>query len=254
MNKIRFNPYSNGCQGLKELKQVLRDRGHDVKELLIRGGNYRYNPNHLIINWGVPKVHQSLPALNKNSAIAANKISTLSALSPINPLFYTTDIREAKLWTRLPNKIYCRTNIYGSEGRGIVIANNIEELVEAPLYTLEIEGTLTEYRIHVFQGEVIDFAQKKRISSQRREEEGVEVNPLIRNYSNGYIFAREGVEVPDEVTSIAIESLGLLSLDFGAVDVVWNQELAYVLEFNTAPGMTNTTVVRYADAIERLLA
>lgn len=252
--KIRFNPYSNGCAGLKELKQELKNRGYeDTKELLIQGGRYKYHPSHLLINWGVPKVHKGLPALNKNSNRAANKISTLSALSSINPLFFTTDTREAKLWARLPNKVYCRTNIYGSGGDGIVIADTPDEVVDAPLYTLEIEGILEEYRIHVFNGEVIDYAQKRRMNSQRREEEGIQINPLIRNHTNGYVFARENVQVPDEVASLATNSISALYLDFGAVDIVWNQELAYILEVNTAPGITNTTVVRYADAIENLL-
>ena len=55
-----------------------------------------------------------------------------------------------------------------------------------------------------------------------------------------------------EQSLLAVEGL---MVDFGAVDVVWNDQYqkAYVLEVNTAPGIENSTVLDYATAVETLL-
>ena len=49
-----------------------------------------------------------------------------------------------------------------------------------------------------------------------------------------------------------MESIGL---DFGAVDVIYNghSNRAYVLEINTAPGLTGTTLDNYAAALRNLI-
>jgi hypothetical protein len=46
-----------------------------------------------------------------------------------------------------------------------------------------------------------------------------------------------------------------LELDFGAVDLIWNenQNVVYVLEVNTAPGMEGTTLENYCDAFSNAL-
>ena len=48
----------------------------------------------------------------------------------------------------------------------------------------------------------------------------------------------------------AVEALGL---DFGAVDIMYHENTFYVLEVNTAPGLTRTrTLEAYANEIRRL--
>ena len=56
--------------------------------------------------------------------------------------------------------------------------------------------------------------------------------------------------LPNDVIHQATMAVGCLQLDFGAVDVIWNeaQKRAYVLEVNTAPGIEGTTLMRYASA------
>lgn len=78
----------------------------------------------------------------------------------------------------------------------------------------------------------------------------------VRNHANGWIYARDAIDEPNamvlEQAKLAITALGL---DFGAVDIIWNQhrQMAYVLEVNTAPGLEGTTLIKYADAISTLL-
>jgi len=255
MKAIRFNPYSNGSKGLKLLKQELRGRGHhDVKEILKVNSRYHYKPaQHVVINWGVPG-NNNPEYLNYKASIAANKLSTFKALEDINPLEFSTLKNHALRWLDEGYTVYARTELCSSQGRGIVLIQpGSTEVIDAPLYTRGISGTLTEFRIHVFNGQVIDAVQKRRLSRERREAEGIEVNDLIRNHSNGYIFAREGIIGPDDTKTLALESIEALGLNFGAVDVVWNEGSSYVLEVNTAPGITNSTVTAYANAIELLV-
>ncbi|MNY63636.1 hypothetical protein D3C86_2006230 [compost metagenome] len=51
---------------------------------------------------------------------------------------------------------------------------------------------------------------------------------------------------------LAVNAIGLT---FGAVDVIWNEyrHQAYVLEVNTAPGLTGTTLEKYAEAFRGLM-
>ena len=247
--RIRFNPNSNKSQGLKVLKQELIVRGHDVKEIKVRGSGYNPRRSDLIINWGVPKQH-FIGELNTNSHNAANKLRCFQ-LMVRNGLRWTVNKEEAKTF-RL---CYCRTLLSSSQGRGIVVATSPEEIVDAPLYTKGIKQIEGEYRVHVFKGQVIDFAKKMKMNTSRIEAEGITHNPLIRNLANGYIFGREGVELNDEVKRVAIESLEDLEMDFGAVDLVLSgySGKAFTLEVNSAPGLQGSTVQAYASAIEGLV-
>lgn len=143
--------------------------------------------------------------------------------------------------------IICRTTTTGNSGEGIVIAERPSEVVEAPLYTKYIPKQ-QEYRVHVADGEIIDVQRKAR----NRDVPDEEINWKIRNTENGFIFMREGITpgtVPPDVLVQSVNAVLALGLDFGAVDVIWNEHRsrAYVLEVNTAPGLEGTTIDRYMD-------
>lgn len=147
-------------------------------------------------------------------------------------------------------KIVQRTLLRGSEGKGISIHDDPSTLEPAPLYVRYIPKT-QEYRVHVVKGKVIDVQRKARSSDTPDED----VNWQVRNHKNGFIFMREGVtpaSVPEKVIRNSLESMRLLGLDFGAVDIIWNQQhdKAYVLEVNTSPGMTGTTLDKYCEAFQ----
>jgi D-alanine-D-alanine ligase-like ATP-grasp enzyme len=127
--------------------------------------------------------------------------------------------------------------------------------VEAPLYTVYVPKKM-EFRVHVFKGNDASFI----VDIQRKiKKPDAEVKDWkIRNLDNGFIYARNGVEeiVPEDVRVQARCAFDLSGLDFGAVDVIFNegQGRAYVLEINTAPGISGTTVENYADAFRKLVA
>lgn len=143
--------------------------------------------------------------------------------------------------------VVCRTVLNGHSGVGIVLASKVEELVDAPLY-VEYVPKKEEYRVHVFKGKAIHSSRKARKADVP---EG-EVNWKIRNHNNGFIFQHENFEIPEGVVQQALIAVEQCGLDFGAVDVIWNdkQQKAYVLEINTAPGIEGVTLSKYVEAIQ----
>ena len=61
---------------------------------------------------------------------------------------------------------------------------------------------------------------------------------------------------PQQVLDQAKLAVKATGLDFGAVDIIWNnlQEKAYVLEINTAPGLEGQSVETYKKFLNELLA
>lgn len=250
--------------GASRLISALKRDGFNVQKLLIRGSTYRGFPSHVVINWGSTDrrlIREGMSIVNEPEAVAnaTNKVSTLRILEEnghsLNIPKWTTSSITAGSWiTDEYDKVYCRTLTRGSQGRGIVYAETVDELVPAPLYTAALD-VKREIRVHVFQSSVIDFAQKKKISAERREEEGI-VDPdmRVRSHQNGWIFAREGVSIPQDAKDVAVASVASLGLDFGAVDIViTRQGVPKVLEINTAPGLEGTTLERYTDAFRTML-
>jgi glutathione synthase/RimK-type ligase-like ATP-grasp enzyme len=157
---------------------------------------------------------------------------------------WTEDPLVARQW----DDVVIRTSLNGFGGKGISLWNKEDAgaegpIKEAPLY-VKYKKKKSEYRVHVFNGEVIDVQQKKK----RKGFEGRDNQ--IRNYANGWVYCRDGIEVPAMVTSEAIKAVNCLGLCFGAADVIWNdkEQRAYVLEVNTAPGLEGTTLENYANA------
>lgn len=151
--------------------------------------------------------------------------------------------------------VFCRVSLAGSCGEGIVVARTPEELVDAQLYVKYIPK-LYEYRIHVVAGQVILIQQKRKRTGENQDS----TQALIRNHSNGWIFATENVVFPDQSTKeaaerVAIASLQALGLDFGAVDIILAKKTnePLVLEVNTAPGIESPTLISaYKNAFANL--
>jgi glutathione synthase/RimK-type ligase-like ATP-grasp enzyme len=163
---------------------------------------------------------------------------------------FTTDIMTARDWTYLPSHpvVFCRTKLRSSQGRGIVIAKREAELVRAPLYTKQVLKD-KEYRVHVFQGKVINIAQKML---RRGAVHNPEHNEFVRSWNNGWIFAYEGIVCPDNAKTEAVKAVAALGLDFGAVDIALTKRgNAVIFEVNTAPALEHSkTIAAYVEAFK----
>lgn len=234
---------------------------------VIRDSNrsrYRSRPGDVIINWGcsVLPEHCSGDALIINRAfpvrIATDKGHTLSSLSSGNiscPRF-TSNVDTAREWQAEGATVVVRTLLRSRGGRGIIIVEPNQEV--PPYYPLYVEyiPKLAEYRVHVVNTEQPQaFVVQKR---RRRDVPDDQVNWKIRNFDNGFAFAAQLAENSpvDRLKEIAIASIQRLGLDFGAVDVIYNRrsDSLYVLEINSAPGLSDRTAQWYSENLSTLIS
>lgn len=251
----RVYPYKLGSRSASVLAEHLRESGH--RAFKVRpDGRYRYRPNHIVINWGSALKpawdNGGVYYLNHpdNVAIASNKRLTFEAFSQgdVPTVDWTEDRETAASWLENGHTVIARKLLRASAGRGVVAVEPGDNLVNAPLYTKYLKKKY-EYRIHVFNKEVIDVQQK-------RKERGENVDTKIRNHSNGWVFCRNDIdEPPAAVLKAAVDAVDSLGLLFGAVDIIYNQhyDRAAVLEVNTAPGLEGSTVHSYVRAITNIL-
>ena len=137
-----------------------------------------------------------------------------------------------------------RDVLRGSSGAGCRMVVNERSLQEAPLYT-RYQNKKEEYRIHLYKNKTLEAI----FDMQRKALKKDFPNPKwsIRNKKNGFIYARQDLDVPYDVKVQADKCFKHTGLDFGAVDVIWNEDekKAYVLEINTSPGLEGTTLDNY---------
>jgi hypothetical protein len=234
--------------------------------ILPEGSKFRPRRGDIVVNWGRTNLPSLTPALTVNApenvACAVNKIDSFRLFShnDIPTVEWTTDPAVAGDWL-LNNPeaiVLSRGSVTSRGGNGIRIYNHMDRLGDrwihgprAPLYTLYAKRK-HEYRVHVFKDKVIDAQQKKRRTGAERTPE----TSMIRSYDNGWVFCRGGVTVPNCVKEASIAAVRALGLDFGGVDVGYNEhyDRAYVYEVNSAPGIEGTTIENYANAIKELAA
>jgi glutathione synthase/RimK-type ligase-like ATP-grasp enzyme len=243
----RIKAYKLGSASAKELKLALMNLGHRV---LIQRRQVLHKLGRKYLNWGC----QELPdgdVINQAHAVrmASNKTQAFAVLvaSGVPCVDYTVNIDTAREWLEQGETVIARALVQASGGRGITVVEQGMDMPHVPLYTKYFKK-LAEYRVHVFKGEVIKVQQKLK-------KQGVEHDSKIRNHDNGYVFASGFTLSPDpSVLEISVRAVQALELDFGAVDIGWNQKKreARVFEVNTAPGLTSSTAALYADAIINL--
>lgn len=249
---IKLLAYKNASESAKTIRDAI-----GIKMLKKFGSKWKGKEGDVVINWGSSTPFHNMGEavyLNNPKAVAraANKLTTQmvfdkAALDYILP--YTTNIVNARKMIEEGKVVVCRTKLTGNSGEGIIIAEKIEDLVEAKLYT-EYKKKTDEYRVHVFDGKVISVQRKARKMDVPKED----VNWKIRNLEGGFIFARTGFDVPRVVTRAAKEAVKALGLDFGAVDIGYHKEEGcFVYEVNTACGLTGSNLYDYTEAFYKKL-
>jgi hypothetical protein len=236
-----------------KLKDKLLEKQDKRRVYVVRGESLTFNPSAFdkVINWGnskFPLWPLNYTAFNDPTDVwySVNKLKAFKCFEQydVSHPEWTEDIDVVEQWLAEDTTVLARSSLTSFGGKGITIFDqNVDTILPAPLY-VKYKKKKSEYRVHVFNGEVIDVQQKKR----RKGFEGRDNQ--IRNYANGWVYCRDGIEVPAMVTSEAIKAVNCLGLCFGAADVIWNdkEQRAYVLEVNTAPGLEGTTLENYANA------
>jgi len=260
-SRLVIYPYKMGSRSAKMLAEkvttIIGNRIRRVREV----GKYRPKQRSVIFNWGNPRHPRwcsTIATVLNAPLIVANASNKLIAFQifqrkEIPTPEWTDNAEIAQTWLNEGSIVLSRTLLNSHSGRGIYINNPTESnnLVRAPLY-VKYKKKRKEFRVHVFGGQVIDLAEKRRFRQERRGESFV---GLIRNHSNGWAFCRDAIVEPTGLRDLAIKSVASLGLYFGACDIIWNEkeDKCYVLEVNTAPGLTGTTLERYSNAVASLV-
>lgn len=247
-------PYRKGSKSANDLSHAM-----GIKQIKLNNSKFRGSPDKTIINWGRSSISEEAAKcriVNSPAAVASasNKLDFFSTVKEAGKTYipnFATDFDGAKLMIEQGHKVVSRQILNGHSGAGIVVCETIEQLKKAPaeLYVQYIPKQ-AEYRVHIMAGEVIDVQRKAR----NRDVPDEDVNWLVRNHKNGFIYAREGgeVDIPGVAKRMAISATVVTGLQFGAVDMIYNKknDAWYVLEVNTAPGLTGQTLIKYAASLQ----
>src|SRR3990167_2045805 len=254
--RYRVLPYRQGSRWAKALAEALGGR-----VLRLEGSTFVPAQDDVVINWG----NTNSGAVPFGGYYYLNPFVAIRNAS--NKRWFFERMREANLsslipafWTSagdIPDEAFpvvCRTVLAGHSGAGIIIAPCRNDLVPAPLYTQYVKKT-EEYRIHVGLRENQDLGEQEPViiaeqrKARRHDVPDSQVNWQIRNHHNGFVYVREGFDTPEAVLDAARRALEVTGLDFGAVDIIWNnqKQRPFVLEVNTAPGLEGQTVQDYTN-------
>lgn len=259
MKRIVIVGYKNGLASAKSIAEYIRDNTK-ISVLYTHRESTKYQPrkSDFIINWGISNDNMPEfvfnPVLNNpvNVGYATDKLKAFSRMekNEVSIPNFTNDPDVVRGWLLENKVVFARTKVNGTGGEGIVIIKNEEELNKLPKCPLFVKYQLkkSEYRVHVFSGKVL-YVQEKRAKTDVEN-----INYQIRNAANGWVFCKENVDAPDCVLHEALKAVGSFGLDFGAVDVIYNElkKKAFVLEVNTAPGAEGTTSQKYGDIMINL--
>ena len=254
--RVAIIPYLMGSRTAKALKNALQQK-LDIPVRLFRKNSLHYQPRwtDYVINWGCSTEWPWINNTSKNgNQICVNKLSFFEQVTAFNQVNTTKTVNIPE-WTTEPvvaaawNKpFFARTILNGHSGAGIIEYDaNPHTIKLAPLY-VQYKKKRHEYRVHFFKDghnyTIIDISQKKK-------RKGFEnVNTKVRNHKNGWVYAREDIYEPQDLRQQALNAALASRLDFGAVDLIWNEKenKCYVLEVNSAPGIEGTTLQKYVEA------
>jgi len=220
------------------------------------GKERRCRLEDVIFNWGrttLRALGTPLVILNRPNAIAlaVNKTQTFSTLqqSNVRTVPTTNNATVVMDWLNNGFSVMGRKVLNGHGGAGIIILRRPEDFtrtnIQCRLYTKYIKPKY-ECRIHVAFEEVIDMAIKKRSSAVEEHDD------MVRSHNGGWVFVRSDINIPNDVKNLAKQAIKTLGLDYGAVDIVVSQSLKpYVLEVNTAPGLSPSGLEAYLAAFKK---
>jgi glutathione synthase/RimK-type ligase-like ATP-grasp enzyme len=251
-------PYKGGSESVKGLKDSL-----NCKIIKLENSRFKPSPKKTLINWGsssLPENYSSCKVLNDPKLInlCSNKLTFFKNFGDNkNVIDFTTDKKEVISALEKGHSVCVRHKLTGHSGEGLEIftPNDLlnKELPDAPLYTV-YKKKKHEFRLHVVNNKVIDIQRKALRTDDDRPEEP---DFRIRSHANGFVFVRnEELDkgITDHISDIVLDLNQKIGLDFGAYDVIYNSKdkQGYILEVNTAPGLTGTTLENYVNAFKEM--
>lgn len=249
--KFWFFPYKAGSKSAALFTRLVNG-----KQLKLEGSKYKPQARDVVVNWGSVRCPDFSPArvLNRQPGVAkaVSKLKTFAELRNKGVVVpdWTQDKATAQEWLKT-GKIIARDLDSGRGGVGITVYKKGGSIDRAHLFYTRYFRKNREFRLHVFKDAVI-FAQEKR-----KKVEGLDpqkFDPYIRSHDRGWVFCFHHFNdspIHPDVYKGCVSAVRSLGLDFGAVDVGYNEESGYcVFEVNTAPGLEGETLNAYAKALQ----
>lgn len=235
-------------------KTLARALGVDYGQSIPSG----FSGNGTIIRYGQSGdgwIDDDFTVINKANAIskAVDKLATLELFAANDvPVPNHSDNPDA---IRFP-AIGRSRNHFGGNGMKLYLQRlDVGRIGESDYY-IECIPKRQELRVHIAFGKSIRMSEK-RFNPNERER----YDPLRWNHRFGMLFAKPIFDESDLdiagnrklVRKIAKAAVQVLGLDFGAVDMVLDENNGwYVLEVNTAPALLSAvTLNAYVNAIEQ---
>lgn len=258
-------PYADYSRGAKELAKemgMVRMKTNDAHYILSSGPISR---NMVVVNWGnfkLPNIafnppYHSIAINGEGVKECADKMKFFEMMTGKVRIPETSKkLEDAMKWIADGETVFGRKS-RGSGGTDICFYDtDPEAFASSDFYSL-YKKKKDEFRVHIVDNDVI-LVQRKAVRDTDDDGNVIDKSKIdfrIRNHKNGFVFKRYDVHAPDDVIEQAQKAIKTAGLDFGAVDVIFNQHegRAYVLEVNTAPGLEGTTVIDYAKALRGLI-
>lgn len=248
--------YNQASASAKALAEAL-----DIRRIKHENSRFVGSDSKTVINWGsssLPLAVSWCNVINDSGFVVdvSNKLSFFEGMIDAGVGEYlvpfTTDQDIVADWVEEGHTVVARHTLNGHSGQGIEIITS-HPIPEAPLYTL-YKPKKDEYRIHCYREPdfIYDGTNNYHVfDAQRKARDRDNDNPnwQVRNHENGFVYVRNDIAVPPCVEEASLKVFEATGLDFGAVDVIYNEHnnKAYVLEVNTAPGLTGTTLDNYVE-------
>lgn len=218
----------------------------------------------------------------KAVSLAGSKFKSLQALSAggVNVPVHTRDMGVvAQALREHPDILWYGRRFRHMGATDIVLVSTPPIMAANSDYYTQGVHNIKEYRVHVVGGSPIRFQKKyfgeelfQRVASEYLNApiddcEGADLEEfrdecnLIRNNAHGWRFydVKDAHNVPEVIKEQALKAIEVLGLHFGAVDILLTkkdehgQRKGIVLEVNTAPGLRDSNLELYANALSVLL-
>lgn len=218
---------SASSETLKRLADKLSERlGYKVYRTT------KYNPHkrNLVYGFGIKK-------LDQYKFFEENTIPSVD---------YTTDKDLVKEWLAQGHTVFHREKQLASCGEAIKeLTGTLPEEIEGGFFT-KYRKKDKEFRVQMFEGTVVSVREKRRKSSFIGTP-----GSKIRSLSNGYVFCKTNVQVPDGLLELAQKAAKVSGSSFMGVDVGYNsvtKEL-FVFEVNSGPAIEGVSIDEYVEVI-----
>ena len=189
----------------------------------------------------------------QNKTVVSNANNRLVALSllqgKVDCLEVTSSLLKVKVWLEEGCRVVAHSNTSDRHGRQIYTLDSVSHFknfnMKAFKFFTKYQPRAEEYRVNIVDELVSGVFARKPSNSYHKN------NRVLRTPRTGWSW--EPISgCPDEVLSVAADALDTLGLQFGTVDLMWNnfRSKATVMDVHTSETLAGTMGTRYKEGFE----